>query len=74
MDIETQGLGAGSYPTPPEQRTRTIEIKIAVDYVTEIEVPEDWDSDKIKEDIKENLREYISEAEINDWEADYYGL
>lgn len=72
--IETKGLGAGSYPEPPTQKTRNVEVKISVDYITEIEVPEDWDSSKILEDIKENLREYISESEIKNWEADYYGL
>lgn len=72
MDIETS-LMVTDYPEPPEQRTKTIEIKIAVDYVTEIEVPEEWDRERIKEDIRENFREYISEAEINDWEADMYG-
>ena len=73
MDIETS-LMVTDYPEPKEAKTRTIDVKISVDYVTEIEVPEDWDSNRIKEDIKENLREYISEAEVNDWEADYYGL
>lgn len=26
MEIETMGLGAGSYPEPPEEKTKTIDI------------------------------------------------
>ena len=55
MDIETQGLGAGSYPEPKEEKMKEIEAKIVVSYTIQYDVPEKWDKDQIVEDIKENL-------------------
>lgn len=73
MDIETKGLGAGSYPEPLDEETKYINGKIHIYYeFKEIEVPDKWDKEKILEDIRENISYYIEnsneeieEVEIN---------
>lgn len=70
MDIETTGLGAGSYPEPKEEKMKEIEAKIVVSYTIQYDVPENWDQDQIIGDIEENLYclekcdEKIEEIEI----------
>ena len=74
MDIETRGLGAGSYPEPPEEKTKTIDIKLNVEYtIRDLEVPEKWDLERIIEDIREYMSDYIQNAIIEDWEAEIDG-
>lgn len=68
--METKGLGAGSYPEPNEKEYKTIEISINVEYKTEIEVPKKWDEERIYEDIKENMVDYINNAVIKDYEIE----
>jgi phosphoribosylformylglycinamidine (FGAM) synthase PurS component len=70
MEIETIGLGAGSYPEPPEEKTKTIEVTINIEYKTEVEIPEKWDRERIYEDIKENISDYINNAVIEDYEIE----
>lgn len=70
MVIETSEIGGGSYPEPLEIETKTIKVTINVEYKTELEVPEKWDSERIYEDIKENLGEYINNATIEDYEIE----
>lgn len=70
--METKGLGAGSYPEP-QDNTKTVNIEITTTIINEIEVPKDWDDERIRDDIKENLDEYIdSGMEIN-WEVEING-
>ncbi len=72
MDIETIGLGAGSYPEAPEEKAKTINVIIKVEYkIKDLEIPEKWDSERIEEDIRENLNDYIQESTIEDWEVDF---
>lgn len=72
MNIETIGLGAGSYPEPPEEKTKTVNLTVRVEYkIMDLEVPEKWDSKKLEEVINENLNDYIIDANINDWEVDF---
>jgi len=61
MDIETS-LMVDDYPTPSEN-TKTIKGSIIVTYTFEMEVPKDWDKERIEEDIKENKNEYLQEIE-----------
>lgn len=67
MEIETRGLGAGSYPEPKEVGTRT--VRLVISFKTEVEVPENLenycdikeyieDTMKIK-DLLENYEEYL---------------
>lgn len=70
MEIETIGLGAGSYPEPLEEKTKTIEVTINVEYKAEVEIPEKWGRDRIYEDIKENINDYINNAVIEDYEIE----
>lgn len=73
MEIETMGLGAGSYPEPPEEETKYINGIIHISYkFKEIEVPDKWDKEKILEDIRENISYYIenSNEEIEEVEFD----
>ena len=71
MEIETMGLGAGSYPEPPEEKTKTIDITLRVEYkIKDLEVSEKWDSERIYEDIKENMDDYINNAVIEDYEIE----
>ena len=63
MDIETRGLGAGSYPTPPEEKPNYVNGKIYISYeFKEIEVPETWDREQILEDIKDNMAYYLEDS------------
>ena len=63
MNIETKGLGAGSYPSPPET-TKTINVEVSVTYKFETEVPKNWDNERIIDDIQANLDEYIYDSDI----------
>jgi len=65
MDIETS-LMVDDYPTPQEN-TKTIKGSIVLTYNFDTEVPNDWNEDRIKEDIRKNLEEYLQELdEINE--------
>jgi hypothetical protein len=71
MNIETQGLGAGSYPEPPEQKEKDVNAKVYLTLELNYSVPENWNREEIIEDIKENLNNFdwydqeIEEVEIN---------
>ena len=62
--IETRGLGAGSYPTPIEKDETNIDIKIHLTIETTDIFPESWDKKEIEEYIKGNVREYLSDGDI----------
>jgi len=64
--METKGLGAGSYPEPPEIEEKEVEYRITVTYRGMIEVPKDWDKDFIESYIKANMGELedLEEEEI----------
>lgn len=66
MDIETMGLGAGSYPEPPEEHVTNHKIEINLSFDFDSDFPENWDKERILEDVKSNLGEYISLREFED--------
>ena len=68
MDIETLGLGAGSYPEPPERDTKTIKGKLYLIYKFEMEVPKDWEYEKITDDIYANTSEYMQDLDDIDYD------
>lgn len=71
MNIETQGLGAGSYPEPPEPKTKTIDVELTIRYIIkDLEVPAKWDKKRIVEDVNENMSDYIINATMEVWEVD----
>lgn len=47
MNFDTKGLGAGSYPEPPEYEEKT--VKLICTFETFISVPKEWDYDQIKD-------------------------
>lgn len=49
---------------PPEVRTKERNITIVVEYNTQIEIPEKWDNEQIKDYIKDNFIEISSEADL----------
>ena len=68
--MDTKGLGAGSYPEPPEVEERTIKVKCLFDaYVS---VNSDWDYEKVEEYIKslsiDELTYETDNVEIDDIE------
>lgn len=68
--IDTREAGAGSYPTPPEIEEKTIKAHICLSFDIEENVPEEWDTDRIIEDIKENLNDFTwYDEEIEDIEV-----
>ena len=67
MNIETKGLGAGSYPEPSERRTKDVELTLKAEYTIRTEIPKNWTKEDIQEDIMKNIDEYIDEA----WDKDY---
>ena len=58
MDIETKGLGAGSYPEPEEIPMKDVTIKLYITCEIEDEFPKNMENDEIISYIKENLNEY----------------
>ena len=68
--METIGLGAGSYPEPPERETKEVELEIFVRYIVSTEVPKEWTLKDLQEDFKDNPREYLIEAEMEDFEIE----
>lgn len=66
--METKGLGAGSYPEPKEEKTKLINIHINIQYaINDLEVPSKWSFEDIQEDFKQNIVDYITNAEIEDF-------
>lgn len=58
MDIETKGLGAGSYPEPEEIPTKDVTIKLYITCEIEDEFPKDMENDEIISYVKGNLNDY----------------
>lgn len=48
---------------PPEERTKTRNIKLYVEYEGKIEIPEQWDDEDIKDYIKEEYIYLINDLE-----------
>lgn len=72
MNFETQGLGAGSYPEPKEN-TKTVHIEITITGSNDIEVPKNWDKERIRDNIRANLDEYFADCIEEDWEVEISG-
>lgn len=66
----SDALGAGSYPSPIEEEEQLVAGEITVTYKIYDYVPKNWDKDRIEEDIKENLDEYVDIREFEDIEID----
>lgn len=62
MNMETIGLGAGSYPMAPESDETNIEIHLTIK--TSDSFPETWEKQEIEDYIKANIQEYIQSGEI----------
>lgn len=73
MNIETMGLGAGSYPEAPEVEEKT--VKLQCSFITYIRVPEEWDYEKIKDYADDldtfDLLEEADSIEVEDIENVY---
>lgn len=69
MEMETRGLGAGSYPEPKEQITRTLEVKCYfTTYVTVYgDNKEDYER-QLKELTSNDLLEECDKIQIDSWE------
>lgn len=69
--METKEYYGGTYPDPPEIKDKHIKVKVHLSFTIEEDVPEDWDEEKIKKDIDENLNyfnwydEEIEEIEVS---------
>lgn len=70
MDIETKGLGAGSYPEPKEENVQWVNGKIILTYEFDEAFFSNWGKDRIIDDIKSNLDEYISFREYDNVEIE----
>lgn len=68
-NIETKGLGAGSYPEPAEDGKET-KVTLNVEFTINMFVPKKWSNNEIKEEIRHNIRDYINMGEVEDWEAE----
>ena len=69
MEIETRGLGAGSYPEPTIYGKET-QITLNVELTIKNFYPKDMTRKDIEEDIRHNIRGYIDMGEIDDWEVE----
>ena len=63
MNIETKGLGAGSYPEPKEIEEKDIEVKVYLTCAVGISVPKYWNIENIVEYIKTNLSDFVWDKE-----------
>ena len=63
--IETS-LMVDDYPTPPNN-SKTIKGRIELTYSFEVEVPDNWDRDRIEEDIRENHHQATQYYGENEW-------
>ena len=70
MYDSSDALGAGSYPSPVEEEEQLITGKVIITFDINASVPAGWDRDRIEEDIKDNLSDYISINEFDDIEID----
>ena len=64
MDIETKGLGAGSYPEPQEEKLKRVTGYVYVKYSFDEEFPVSYTDDDIEDYIKSNTRKF-DEEDIN---------
>lgn len=55
--IETS-LMVNDYPEPHEKEMKTVKGTIYLTYKFEVEVPAEWNNEKIEEDMRENLCDY----------------
>lgn len=58
--IDTTEIGAGSYPTPPEEKTKSVKANITLSFNLEFEVPENWTDEEIEVYISENYNDFIN--------------
>ena len=69
MDIETMGLGAGSYPEPPEEKLKRATGYVIVRYNFDEEFPITFSDEDIEDYIESNTKNFdeddISIEEIN---------
>lgn len=72
MEIETKGLGAGSYPEPSEKEEKEKHIKgtIKVTYDIDTYVPVEYEDEEIIDYIKSDLDEYIFWDEYKEIEVE----
>lgn len=64
--METGGLGAGLNPTPPENKEKTVEGTIVVEYPFSLSVLENLSREEIIEEIKSNLHELTENGKLVD--------
>ena len=64
-------FAGGTYPCPPEDDTNK-EIIIHLTVATNDDFPKNWDNDKIREYVKENLRDYIYDGDKDIEEIEIY--
>ena len=64
--METRGLGAGSYPEPPEEKETNLQIYITI--TTSDLFPKEWDEKEIESYVKANINEYVTgcDTEVNE--------
>lgn len=63
-------LNVTDYPSPPEPKEQLIWGTIHLSYDLDDYFPEDWDIETIKNEIKENLSDYINFRDYEDIEVD----
>lgn len=58
------------YPEPPEEKTKEVRARITITYIVEGEVPEEWETSEIEDDIKhykeeyDIVNEYVEDVEV----------
>ena len=62
--MDTTELGAGHNPTPIEEKDKLVDITIELKIKCEDVFPESWSTEFIKEQIKENINDYIKHCDI----------
>lgn len=74
MGFMETSLMVNDYPETNYNNERTIKAKIFVSYDLDVDVPVDWDEDKIADYIRENFNDFtnLCDENIDDVEIAYF--
>lgn len=70
MDDYQDTLGAGSYPSPYEEKEREVTGTVVLTYKIKANFPDSWNQNDIEEALENYLFDYIDYKNFDDMELD----